>query len=832
MTRLGWLFTAGLIGLATLGAAASPAGAEKPNVVLIVADNLGHGDLSCYGCPDITTPNIDKLAAQGVRFNNFYSNGPECTPTRTALFTGRYQQRLVGLECALGSGNVGRYDDAIRLAERGQLGLPPSESTLIHSLKKAGYRTVGFGKWHLGYEKHFLPPHHGFDYFLASLGGTIDYFYHNEPDGTPVLYENDRPVRRDGYFTDMITGGAVDFLRKHPKGEPFFLYLPYTAPSAPLQHPDRKPARPKVSHAWDSGDWQAGTRDVLRLIIKRLDQGVGKVLATLEETGRADGTLVIFCSDNGAYPIAASNAPFRGHASELFEGGIHVACMARWPGKLPPKTVDDRPVMTFDLSASILAAAGITPPADRPLDGIDVLGQIAAGRPPQQRTLFWRSRRADRTWRAVRDGKLKYVSRTDDDGFSEWLFDLSRDPGEKSDLSDSLPDQLARLKKRLAAWEQEVQPDGNRGARRGAEDRLERVTHRVELADPASPEKPPRIYEVVQTRDRRRFPVEYALSFETHVCDTGQCRPVEVTMAWNAAGGFERLECPPGKPLTKKDHEPFTDEDYAKLDRILKDRGSMLRGWTLDFLEEPAEPAHGGGNSIDDGLADGVDAVTQPTPVAVQEAVVRDAAYTSWALWHWANGAIVPELRRMTEASCTPEYLQHLLLSDDRRLTDFALDYVIEHHPSDGRFAEGVFHVLGHGERDQIGRSLDFLARAVPDKRRLHAGLIEAFSQRCSAEGILILRRLLDEPDLPAATLEDLTGRLDELPYFPIHLILRALEERRFASEKTISDVAALLKSDDFFIARRAYEHLAQQDLDADTQGRVSAFRERSRGRL
>ncbi len=436
----------------------STATAARPNVVLIVADNLGYGDLSCYGCTDIPTPNIDRLASQGVRFTNFYANGPECSPTRTALFTGRYQQRVGGLECALGSGNVGRYDDAIWLASQKQLGLPPGESTLIVLLKNAGYRTVGFGKWHLGYEKHFLPPRHGFDYFLASLGGTIDYFYHNEPDGTPVLYENDQPVRRDGYFTDMITDGGTSFLKKHPKDVPFFLYLPYTAPSAPFQHPDHKPDQPKVSKAWDSGDWQAGTRDVLRLIIQRLDQGVGRVVQTLEETGRGEDTLVIFCSDNGAYPIAASNAPFRGYASELFEGGIHVACMARWPGVLPQGVVDDRLVMTFDLTASILAAADLEPPDNRPLDGIDILGQIAAGQPAQPRTLFWRARRAERTWKAVRDGNLKYVSRMDGDKFEQWLFDLSRDPGEQTSLIDSRPDDATRLKQLVAAWEDEVQP--------------------------------------------------------------------------------------------------------------------------------------------------------------------------------------------------------------------------------------------------------------------------------------------------------------------------------------------------------------------------------------
>ena len=433
-------------------------GAGKPDIVLIVADNLGHGDLSCYGCPDIHTPNIDRIAAQGVRFTNFYSNGPECSPTRTALLTGRYQQRIPGLECALGTGNVGRYDDAIALADRHELGLPPSETILIPLLNEQGYRTVGLGKWHLGYEKHLLPPHHGFDYFLASLGGTIDYFYHNEPTGEHVLYENLKPVRRDRYFTDVITDGAVGFLKAQPADEPIFLYLPYTAPSAPFQHPDHKPDRPKVSLKWDSKDWQKGDRATLRLIIQRLDQGVGKILETLESTGRADNTLLIFCSDNGAYPIAASNAPFRGHASELFEGGIHVACMARWPGRLPVGVVDDRPTLTFDLTASILAAADCQPPADRPLDGIDVLGRSATGAPAEPRTLFWRARRADRTWKAVRKDNLKYIWRKDGDRLDEYLFDLDQDPAESDNLISNHAAKAANLKRSLADWETVMRP--------------------------------------------------------------------------------------------------------------------------------------------------------------------------------------------------------------------------------------------------------------------------------------------------------------------------------------------------------------------------------------
>ena len=425
----------------------------KPDIVLIMADNLGNGDLGCYGCQDIQTPNIDRIAAEGVRFTNFYSNGPECSPTRTALLTGRYQQRLPGLECALGTGNVGRYDDAIELAQQHNLGLPPGESVLIPQLNQAGYTTVGIGKWHLGYERHLLPPHHGFDYSLMSLGGTIDYFYHNEPTGEHVLYENLKQVRRTRYFTDLITDTAIDRLKNQPREKPLFLYLPYTAPSAPFQHPDHQPSQPKVSHKWDSKDWQKGDRKTLSAIVQRLDQSVGRILEALQQTGRDEQALVIFCSDNGAYPIAASNAPYRGHASDLFEGGIHVACMARWPGRLPVNLVDDRPMLTFDLTASILSVAGAAPRGDRPLDGADIIGQIADGKPASKRTLFWRSRRAERTWKAVRDGSLKYIWRRDGDQLDEYLFDLSADVAETNNLIQAKPQQAAKLKQQLSRWE-------------------------------------------------------------------------------------------------------------------------------------------------------------------------------------------------------------------------------------------------------------------------------------------------------------------------------------------------------------------------------------------
>ena len=205
----------------------------KPNIVLIMADDLGYGDVACYGCTDIRTPAIDSLAARGVRFTTFYANAPECTPTRTALLTGRYQHRVGGLECALGISNVGRYDDAIRLRETNDLGLPSRETSIARMLKNAGYKTAISGKWHLGYEPKFFPLEHGFDHWFGPVGGAVDYFHHCEYTGQPALYLNDQPVNREGYLTDLITDDAVRFIERS-RPNPFFLYVAYTAPHWPM----------------------------------------------------------------------------------------------------------------------------------------------------------------------------------------------------------------------------------------------------------------------------------------------------------------------------------------------------------------------------------------------------------------------------------------------------------------------------------------------------------------------------------------------------------------------------------------------------------------------
>lgn len=221
---------------------------DRPNIVIVLADDLDYGDLGCYGCTDIKTPNIDRLAKQGVQFTNFYLNKPECNPTRTALLTSRYQQHVGGLECAIGLGNVGRYKESLALSGRNELGLPVEFNVLPSILNQKGYNTAIVGKWHLGEGNKFSPKAHGFDYSIDPLGGGIDYFHHTEPiglflgsmmEGNHDFYRNGQPHYRDGYYmTHLITDESVEWINIQKKGHPFFLYVPYAAPHQPLQSPD------------------------------------------------------------------------------------------------------------------------------------------------------------------------------------------------------------------------------------------------------------------------------------------------------------------------------------------------------------------------------------------------------------------------------------------------------------------------------------------------------------------------------------------------------------------------------------------------------------------
>jgi arylsulfatase A-like enzyme len=438
-------------GAMTLGGCRSLRGtrSQTPNIVLILADDLGYGDVGCYGCADTRTPNIDRIAAEGVRFTSFYSNGPECSPTRTALLTGRYQHRVGGLECAIGTGNVGRYDDAIRLCRTHDLGLPASETSIAKMLKSAGYATAVCGKWHLGYESKFFPSNHGFDYWFGPVGGATDYFHHCESTGQPAVYRNGAVVSRAGYLTDLITEESVDFIRRSAR-RPFFLYVSYTAPHTPYLGPnDKRPAYVP------EGDYNKGSRDTYIAMVERMDQGVGAILTALRDNGLAENTLVIFMSDNGATNVGR-NDPFSGNKGNVFEGGIRVPCVAQWPGVLPQGTTSNQPCLTMDFSSSIVRAAGAHAP--RPFDGIDVLKLAAAGAPVQPRTLFWRARRGEWTRKAVRDGDLKYSVLQNAGKTQEYLFDLAADPQEKSNLLRGQPETVQRLRQLLSEWEDRVRP--------------------------------------------------------------------------------------------------------------------------------------------------------------------------------------------------------------------------------------------------------------------------------------------------------------------------------------------------------------------------------------
>ena len=413
----------------------------RPNVVLLFADDLGSSDLSSYGCVDIKTPAIDSIGRQGIRLTRFYSNSPECTPSRTALLTGRHPQRVGGLECAIGLGNVGRYDEAEWLQKKGELGLPTSEPTLPRLLASGGYDTAIFGKWHLGYDPKFAPEKHGFQESLVVLGGGTDYVTHTEPDGGNVLRQNGQPAKAPGYLTDVFAARAVEWISR-PRTKPYFLYVPFNAPHDPYQGPDDGPA---------PVPWGKGTRDTYRKMVERLDQRVGDILAAIDRSPGARNTIVAFFSDNGGNGTGR-NDPLRGLKTTLWEGGIRVPCLIRWPAGIPAGRESAQAMQSIDLAATVLAVAGVKAAPGYPLDGVSMVDELGGKKAPYPRTLYWRYKRADNRRKAVLDGDDKLVI---DNGRQE-LFNLAKDPYEKTNLLTAQPQKAAELEAKIIAWEKSV----------------------------------------------------------------------------------------------------------------------------------------------------------------------------------------------------------------------------------------------------------------------------------------------------------------------------------------------------------------------------------------
>lgn len=422
----------------------------QPNIIFILADDLGYGDLSCYGHPVAKTPNIDQLAREGVRFTQHYSNGPECSPTRTALLTGRYQQRTLGLECAIGTGNVGRYDDAIARAKNRDLGLAPSLAILPRAMSDAGYQCAVFGKWHLGYEPKFNPMEYGWDEFFGYLGGNVHYFNHRETSDLHVLFRGRLPVHREGYMTHLITDDSIDFIQRNAAAKkPFFVYVSHESPHFPFQGP--KDADKVVT----AENWMDRDAEAYVAMLEDLDREVGRIVKCVEDAEIAKQTLIVFVSDNGGFAGAAHMGPLQGAKGTTMEGGIRVPLILRWPGQIQAGMTSDQVCVTFDLTRSFLNMADAKVDSDR-LDGYDIVAHAAQRKPNVKRTLFWRGRRGERTWRAVRDGTLKLVSKQDAQGQQQWLYDLAKDISETTDLRKSQPADERRLHKLLNEWEQKM----------------------------------------------------------------------------------------------------------------------------------------------------------------------------------------------------------------------------------------------------------------------------------------------------------------------------------------------------------------------------------------
>lgn len=424
---------------------------SRPNIVFILADDLGYGDLGCYGRRDMRTPHLDQLARDGVRFTQHYANGPECTPTRTAFLTGRYQQWVGGLECAIGTGNVGRYDDAIRLREQNELGLPTDQQTIVRMLKEAGYATGITGKWHLGYEPQFAPHRHGFDHSFYCVGGGMDYFHYLDTVAGYNLFESGNPIRREGYFTDLATDEAIGFVQRH-RDEPFFLYLPYTCPHSPFQGPTdfREDPLPLDSPLWNQSQ---APPEVYRAMIERMDLQIGRFLDELDRLGLAKQTLVIFAGDNGG-TRSSRNAPLSGYKGSTFEGGIRVPAIVRWPDEVPAGIESHQVSVTFDFTASIAAIAGVSPQPNQPFEGIDIIRHARELSPIRPRTLYWRKPRGNTVWQGVRQGSLKYVGEVRGETRRERLFDLASDIAEQHDLKAERRADFERLQTLYREWEQ------------------------------------------------------------------------------------------------------------------------------------------------------------------------------------------------------------------------------------------------------------------------------------------------------------------------------------------------------------------------------------------
>ncbi|MDF2714597.1 MAG: sulfatase [Paenibacillus sp.] len=421
----------------------------KPNIVIMYCDDLGYGDLGCYGSIDIRTPHLDALASDGVRFTDWYSNSPVCSPSRAALLTGLYPAKA-GVSHILGG-------------KRGTGGLKPEAKTLAERLQESGYRTALFGKWHLGSAADAKPNARGFDDYFGFHAGCIDYyshiFYWGMPNVNPIhdLWSNREEVWHDGeYMTHLITDKSVDFIEES-REEPFFLYAAYNAPHYPMHAPDKYMKR--YSHL-------PRDRQLMAAMISAVDDGVGNIVAALKRTGKYENTIIFFSSDNGPSSesrnfldgtedvyYGGSAGIFRGHKASLFEGGIREPAILVYSGGIPAGQICEEAGMMADIMPTVLEFAGVEGTSPGEIDGISVVPMVTAGASTPHRQIFWEygSQLAVREgkWKLVLGGKLDFNRSQPDDVH---LSDLEADPGERINLKDEFPDISNRLERDVRNW--------------------------------------------------------------------------------------------------------------------------------------------------------------------------------------------------------------------------------------------------------------------------------------------------------------------------------------------------------------------------------------------
>src|SRR5215831_19422792 len=431
--------TVGALALAVLGVSRiGRAQAGRPNIVFIMADDLGYADLGCYGQTDYTTPNIDRLAMEGMRFTQGYANSAVCSATRAALITGRYQYRLVvGLE------------EPVTTSSPKNAGLPSSHPTLPSLVKTMGYKTALVGKWHLGFLPDFSPLKSGYDQFFGIFAGAADYFNHG-PGALAPLYEQEVPVERHGYMTNLLGDRAVQTIADYSRTkDPFFLSLHFTAPHWPWEGPGDEAESKRIKSLWH---YDGGSQKIYASMVQSMDVNVGRVLEALDRHGHTGNTIVVFTSDNGGERFSKT-WPFSGMKEELLEGGLRVPALVRWPARVAAGSVSEQAMISMDWMPTLLAAAGTSADPAYPPDGEDLTAALTARPAPHTRKLFWRYKAGAQ--RAVRDGNWKYLRLAGND----FLFDVAQDPRERANLKERRPDVFQRLKSDWEVWNGTMLPE-------------------------------------------------------------------------------------------------------------------------------------------------------------------------------------------------------------------------------------------------------------------------------------------------------------------------------------------------------------------------------------